>query len=329
MKRDISPQEIQALSSYLDGQLSISEKTRLEARLTADTRLKSTLEEMQKTRLLLRSLPRHRAPRNFTLSRSMVPARPMLPLFPAFRMASIVAGLLMAAAFMGQFALGRATQFAAPAPTQMVLREAAAAPKVANPAATAVIIIWETPIPGASGSSATGLGGGMGGALPSDQIEKMRDTPLGIGGGPPDEGITPTTEPTLAVESPTETVEPPMDAVIESTPTETPPSETATPENTITVAPTETPQPTPEPSPTASETASAQSAAQADTGSGPILGVFATNESPELAMAPTVQQTPAPAEETGKGLLWIGIFFGLIAIGAGVTTYVLYRKGHP
>jgi anti-sigma factor RsiW len=87
--------DLELLSSYLDGELSTSDSTRLEARLKTDPQLVSVLDDLRAARSLLRKLPKRRAPRNFTLTRRMVGLNPPLPRsYPAFRFATVVATLL-------------------------------------------------------------------------------------------------------------------------------------------------------------------------------------------------------------------------------------------
>ena len=68
MKNQITSRDIERLSAYLDNQLDGKERARLEERLIADRELRRELQELEKTRLLLRELPRLRAPRNFVNS---------------------------------------------------------------------------------------------------------------------------------------------------------------------------------------------------------------------------------------------------------------------
>ncbi|MCB9437688.1 MAG: hypothetical protein H6673_11995 [Anaerolineales bacterium] len=62
-----TPDELLALSAYIDNQLSPTERVALEQRLQQDTRLRAELESLQATVVLVRSLPTLKAPRNFTL----------------------------------------------------------------------------------------------------------------------------------------------------------------------------------------------------------------------------------------------------------------------
>ncbi|MCJ7658985.1 MAG: hypothetical protein MUO67_07530 [Anaerolineales bacterium] len=72
MKNQIKSRDWEALSTYLDGQLSNREHTRLEARLKSDPDLQSALEDLRQTRSVIRSLPKLRVPRNFSLTPEMV-----------------------------------------------------------------------------------------------------------------------------------------------------------------------------------------------------------------------------------------------------------------
>lgn len=88
--------DLELLSSYLDGQLSSSEATRLEARLRTEPDLRSVLQDLRGARTVLRQLPMRKAPRNFRLTPQMVGKNPPLPrVYPVFRFASTLATLLL------------------------------------------------------------------------------------------------------------------------------------------------------------------------------------------------------------------------------------------
>ena len=96
----MNQRDLELLSSYLDGQLSPSDVSRLEARLKTDPQLVSVLNDLRATRSLLRKLPKRRAPRNFTLTRKMVGLNPPLPrAYPIFKYASVLATLLLVFSF--------------------------------------------------------------------------------------------------------------------------------------------------------------------------------------------------------------------------------------
>lgn len=100
MRANLSDRDYEILSAYMDGQLSSGERSKLEERLRARPDLRTALEEMQKTRALLRSAPRRRAPRNFTLTPAMVGERkprsaPWAGLFPVLSFTSAIAALAL------------------------------------------------------------------------------------------------------------------------------------------------------------------------------------------------------------------------------------------
>lgn len=88
--------DLELLSSYLDGQLSPADTSRLEARLLIEPDLQSVLRDLRSTRSLLRQLPLRKAPRNFRLTPKMVGKNPPLPrVYPAFRLTSVLATLML------------------------------------------------------------------------------------------------------------------------------------------------------------------------------------------------------------------------------------------
>jgi hypothetical protein len=103
MQKQISPQDWETLSAYLDGQLKPRERVRLEARLHVDSDLKAAVNELKRTQDVLRALPRLRAPRNFVLKPEVAgqPTRTNARLYPAFRLASALASLLFVIVILG------------------------------------------------------------------------------------------------------------------------------------------------------------------------------------------------------------------------------------
>jgi hypothetical protein len=75
MDNKISERDIETLSAYLDGQVNAPERAKLEARLRIDNEFRSVYENLRSTKALLRSAPKIRAPRNYTLSPKMVGQR--------------------------------------------------------------------------------------------------------------------------------------------------------------------------------------------------------------------------------------------------------------
>lgn len=93
-------QDVELLSSYLDGQLSPSDSARLESRLASDAELASALSDLRAARSILRKLPARKAPRNFMLTRKMVGVNPPLPrTYSFFRFSSAFAAALLVFTF--------------------------------------------------------------------------------------------------------------------------------------------------------------------------------------------------------------------------------------
>jgi len=123
MKNQIKSHDWEALSTYLDGQLSTREHSRLEARLKSDPDLRSALEDLRQTRSVIRSLPNIRVPRNYSLTPEMVGIkRDTTRFIPVLRLASVLAMVLLAFVFIGDFMLLSApgtVELSAPSVVQM------------------------------------------------------------------------------------------------------------------------------------------------------------------------------------------------------------------
>ncbi len=108
MRAQISNRDYEQLSAYIDGQLAPAERRKLEERLREHNDLQAVLDEMSRTRALLRSAPRRRAPRNFTLTPAMVGSRATKQrsswwnLFPVLSFTSAVATLALVASILFQ-----------------------------------------------------------------------------------------------------------------------------------------------------------------------------------------------------------------------------------
>lgn len=151
MTQTPSFRDIEKISTYLDNQLSGSEKTRLEARLSAEPELKEILLELRQARAILKHTPQHRVPRNFTLTPKMVGLRPPVPRsVPVFRFASLTAAIFLFLSF---------------------------AFNILSPIASAPIL--------AAAPMLSQSGGGCGYENPADCGDAaVEEVPYGIGGGP-------------------------------------------------------------------------------------------------------------------------------------------------
>ena len=106
MTEQVTKGEWEALSAYLDGQLARRKRDRLEKMLQMRPELRLALAELKRTRIILRSQPRIRAPRHFTLTPEMVGARkamrPQSWFFESMRLASVLASLIFVLAVFGE-----------------------------------------------------------------------------------------------------------------------------------------------------------------------------------------------------------------------------------
>ena len=93
---------LEAISAYLDGELTGSDRARIEKLLQEDDSLQNWYEDLRRTRSLLRSAPTLRAPRNYYLTPDMVgQAERFNRAFPIFRFVSVFAALLLVLLFLG------------------------------------------------------------------------------------------------------------------------------------------------------------------------------------------------------------------------------------
>ncbi len=96
MKNQITSRDYELLSAYLDNQLSSKDRAVFEQRLKADLALRREFHEINKTRQLLRQLPRKRAPRNYFVTAQAAKVRAQSKFAPVFGIVSAVASVLLA-----------------------------------------------------------------------------------------------------------------------------------------------------------------------------------------------------------------------------------------
>lgn len=218
--QQLSPQEWQLLSAYLDNQVSTAERNQIEKQLTSDAAYRQAAESLRQTRTVIRGMPLRRVPHNFTLTPDMVKARRKWGIFPALRLSSAFAALASVVLFALQLLPGMmnvAAPAAAPAaPEAMALSSAEGAVGTEPP-----VIYWGGPPAEAMGMGGGGGGGdgtypgGMGGGAPDTiyGIPNIASTPgiqfeipqatqqAGIGAAAPQESMPaePTPEPPMAM----------------------------------------------------------------------------------------------------------------------------------
>ena len=290
MNKDISSNELQQLSEYLDGKLSTRERLQVEAALRSKPDLQKALEELRRTRLLLRHLPQKRAPRNFFITPEMVPQKFSRPLFPVFRLASAIAVILLVVVFAGDLLLGAASQPAASS-TAPMLAQSRQGTSSAQEKSSAPLIIWGTP-PQQAQSNSYGTGGGFGGGpTPGAQsLLPVSPTPTeGYGGGV-----------TVSATPPPEQTPPSLVAALPSA--STPTSQVST------------------------NSASSVPSSQDQYASGPILGVNPTQGVAEAQALNNPQ--PAPFAIPRIDLHYIEGFLAFLAVLTGAAAFFFRRRAN-
>jgi len=291
MNKQLSPQDWQMLSEYLDGELSVRQKEKLEQRLRIQPELKAGLEELRSTRSLLRSVPIRKAPRNFTLSPELAPQkdRTALRLFPVFRFSAALATFLVALSFLIQLLPG----FAAPPRPMMAASQPESAMQAEQP--TPMIIFWY-PMDGR---------GGGGGAAPEitaleAPAEKASEMAAPEVGAPVDEPPTsslaiPTAGALEDTQVPQATPAPPFAALPEPTGTES-----TLPRGTSRIQ------------------------KSSDGSTGPILGIREKEEQGafETAAAPVYESVP----QTISTYQWLQIFLAAAAVLTGLAALYFFWR---
>lgn len=289
-QQQLSNTDWQLLSEYLDGQISARDKAALEKRLQTQEELRAGLDELRQTRALLRSVSKQRVPRNFTLTAAMVEKvrpRPWLRLIPALNFTSAAAALAVIVVMVVNFLPGAMPAAAPAAPA------ASDAPSIMAAESQPEVALTPAPMGGTpviiQWGGGLGGGGGMGGDTVSaaPEMQAMPQSEVAR-----DFKGAPGAEP-LPPQSGLEMAAPAL---------------TATPEQqTFAAAPFE--------------------------GSGPIMGVVPAEEAQAYnaqqiqdaaaeSATSSVESQPAPdgwAIPTAVGL-------GVLALGAGITAYMLRRK---
>ena len=289
MTTNISPRDWEALSAYLDGQLTLKERQLLETRMQSRADLRAALDELRRTREVLGARLAVRAPRNFTLTHEMAGirprSRPAMVLFPAMRLTSVLAGLMFIFVVLGDLlgvgrlasqpmmAVEQEGEVAVEAAPEELALTATEAPALAMeaPAAEAV----EAP-PAAKAVEAATPTLGLALAQPivvETVIVEGYPQERGMGGG---EGETQLDQGALSQMAP---------------------APTATPLPTATLTPTLTPQPSPSPVVTVQPVT-------------PSLARFRLER--YLAWA---------------NLRWIEIALAMVSVSAGLLALALYRAG--
>lgn len=193
MKEPITQAEWTLLSAYLDGELNMRDKARVEEWLQTRSEVQQAYHSIQDTRRVLRSAPLHKAPRNFTLTPEMAPQRRRsFWLVPALRFSSALAAILSMILFFNPFApsVQMLPMAAAEVPQEEMALSAMSSEENAMDTSLQAaeseppaVIYWGTPpepaADGVGGAEVGGMGNGGGGGG-SDGIPMVTAEPPAI-----------------------------------------------------------------------------------------------------------------------------------------------------
>jgi hypothetical protein len=308
MKVQLSPKDWQQISEYLDDQLTPKEKNRLEERIRIRPELRDGLEELRHTRLVLRSVPKRRAPHNFTLTPEMVRPRSLSHLFPVLSFSSALATIFIVVTLVFRLLSGASPssaaevqRLAAPAvPAVPVTSSAAQNRSVgAQTSPTPEIITWGQPTNKLFANNVQGLGGGV-----SEQTS-------------PSEGAAPLVAPGVIEAQPSQEAHPQAPVPEVSNPLATPEPGLTQPDTQALAVPT--------------NEVSTPAAAATLRGSSPILGIPAHSDQGKIISGPTepsVAEAVAPQPTAQSFPYWIllEVALAVIAVATGLAAYSLWRK---
>ncbi len=232
----------EAISAYLDGQLSPAARQRFETELAADPRLRKEVARLQQMRVVLRQLPRRAVPRNFTLNPATYERRrptPAVRLYPIMRAATALASFFFLLSLALLLARPSAQQTAlAPANDTQAAQEAPAGLQVTSQPE----IMAEESAPEAAApeetlrSSSVGLSGTQTITITANEAFTQTIAPESEGAGIL--GIAPT-EPDSEEEGEA------LETADSSPPPTAAPTPTPRPDEDVSPAPTPIPSPTP------------------------------------------------------------------------------------
>lgn len=166
MNKPLTSQDYELISAFLDSACSPKEVAKVEARIRSDPDFKQAVVEFKRAKYALSKIPTKRAPRNFTLSATMVPQKARKSMWvPALNFVALGASLMLAVVFVGSRFFGFGVSSLAAKEAVPMMMAAAPADSSSSDPMISPIITWQ---------QAGGLGGGGGDA-----------GAYGVGGGGP------------------------------------------------------------------------------------------------------------------------------------------------
>lgn len=302
IKGQLSSKDWELLSSYVDGELNPRDQARVEAHLSSRPEFQEALDDLRRTKAILRKAPIHKVRRNFMLRAADVQPVKTPRWIPAMQWSSAAVALVAVFLFASQLVPG--FRGLATTASEKAVDTEMGAPELAQPAqslaavpavdqATPEVIYW-----GGPPAQANGLGG-MGGGGGDGSVDCSVSGAM-CGGGAPDLAVGGGAEGREATQMPFP--QPPIP-------------------NTLPDLQTQPTQP-----------ARSAIAAEPVTGAGPILGVR-----PDADQGAVLPETITPAESlavsdeaeprsTGPLLLIAASILLALAVGLMIAALILKRK---
>ena len=171
MRKKLSSRELHLLSAYLDGELSNKDQKRVGRLLSDHPAAISSLEKLRQAKSVIKLLPIHKVPRNFTISAEEVRRSSIPNLAGVLRYASAVSAVLLVVVLAFDFL---SLYQSAPGDLGLARSNAETTPRektISSVDEEAPIIIWHPAAPPAG--EGYGIGGGRGGADDSDLQNEM------------------------------------------------------------------------------------------------------------------------------------------------------------
>ena len=141
------------ISAYLDKRVSAEEQGFFERHIASCADCRAQLEATRSMVAALRAMPAVKAPRSFVLPREMAkqPRRSFLPLYPALRLATVVAAMAFVVLFAGDVLISRSSGVSAP---QYIPAAAPAAMQAPAPEAARQVAPTQEPAAAATANDA-------------------------------------------------------------------------------------------------------------------------------------------------------------------------------
>jgi hypothetical protein len=162
--------------AYIDSALSDEERTHFESYMQELPALKDFVLKQQRIKAAIHLMPKVKAPRSFVLKPDMVKQpKEKTAIFPVFRLASVIATVLLIVFIAGDLFLNR--EMSAPAPAYAPLAsESAEDMKTEAESQDPMIVFWDAMPQGQS----LGIGGSGGGASEM-AVDAPKEAPAGLG----------------------------------------------------------------------------------------------------------------------------------------------------